>query len=284
MNDIIQTLQDAWWTLTHRAGFLDILDILLLAIIIYEVIKLVRHTRGSGVLKGLLFVTVIILVSRFLGLISLNWLVSSLLSNGPLVLIVLFQPEIRHALEQLGRGTGLEKRRKESAEQLDKSVQELVNCALALSKRRVGALIVFEQKTGLQDIIDTGTTVDGEITAALLENIFEPNTPLHDGAVIVRGSRVVAAACILNLTENRNVDRELGTRHRAALGVSETTDAVALVVSEETGIISVARDGVLERKLDRDSLTKLLEGLYAQKTFSLRSILQFRKKTREGNA
>ena len=163
-------------------------------------------------------------------------------------------------------------------------ISELTNCLLKLSRRRVGAWIVLEQRIGLKDIIETGTTLNSRISAALLENIFEPNTPLHDGAVVIRGSRIMAAACILTLSEGKGISRELGTRHRAALGVTETTDAITLIVSEETGIISMARNGRLTRHLDRQALEELLASLYQQKETSLLQSLMEKTKRRKGGA
>ena len=205
------------------------------------------------------------------------------LNNGALVLVILFQPEIRKALEQIGRGARIEKVRQNDHDEISRAIDGVVQCVTKLSRRRVGALIVFEQKTGLKDIIENGIRIDGAISAGLLENIFEPNTPLHDGAVVIRGTRVMSAACILTLTEASGISHDLGTRHRAALGVSETTDAIALIVSEETGIISVARGGKLTRHLDVKALRTLLEGIYERpRTQSLLPKLIGRKENKEG--
>ena len=228
----METTSTALWNIRHRLGILDILDILLVAVIIYELIMLTRKTRGSAVLKGLVVLLIAVGISNLMGLTALNWLLMAVVKNGALVLIIIFQPELRKALEEIGRGAFWEHNgQKKKNVDRDHIVEELITCLVDLSKRKVGALIVIEQRTGLQDVIETGTSIDGEITAPLLENIFEPNTPLHDGAVIIRGTRVVSAACILPLTEKRDINRELGTRHRAGIGVSETTDAVVLIVS-----------------------------------------------------
>ncbi|MBR3764842.1 MAG: diadenylate cyclase CdaA [Clostridia bacterium] len=247
----------------HRPGLSDLADILIVALVIYQLLKMTRDTRGSAVLKGLMLLLVVVGISSLLGLNALNWLLMQVLNNGALVLLILFQPEIRKALEQIGRGAKLDVgRQREQDEESVRVVEAIVQCATKLSRRRVGALIVFEQKTGLKDIIENGVSIDSVISAGLLENIFEPNTPLHDGAVVIRGKRIMSAACILTLTEAVGVSHDLGTRHRAALGVSETTDAVALIVSEETGIISVARGGKLTRHLDARALRVLLEEMY----------------------
>ncbi|MBQ9308364.1 MAG: diadenylate cyclase, partial [Clostridia bacterium] len=174
-----------------------------------------------------------------------------------------FQPELRQALEQVGRGALLgSAMRSDEAEEIQSAIDGIVECCVHLSRRRVGALIVIGQKTGLKEYIETGTKVDAVTSSPLLENIFEPNTPLHDGAVIIEGTRVVAAACILTRPENRNIRRDLGTRHRAGIGVTETTDALSIIVSEETGVISIAREGEISRGLDEQDLRNILDGLY----------------------
>ena len=274
LTDIWQTIQIAVWNVAHRISPADVVDILIVAVLIYELIMLTRQTRGSAVLKGFLLLVAATGVSNLLGLTALNWVLMRVFNELTLVLIILFQPELRKALEQVGRGRLIGSgRRSDEAEERSRMISEIITCLTDLSRRKVGALIVLEQNTGLQDVIETGTTIDGLVSAPLLENIFEPNTPLHDGAVVIRGTRVVAGACILTLTESNSVSRELGTRHRAALGVSETTDAVALIASEETGIISVARGGKLTRHMDAKSLRTLLEGLYEEPVTSLRGIL-----------
>ena len=238
------------------------MDILIVAVIIYQLLMLTRGTRGSAVINGLLLLLVVVGVSNLLGLTALNWLLMTIVNNGAVVLVVLFQPELRKALEQIGRGAKLEARHDDGTEGAQ-IIEEVVHCLLNLSRRHVGALIVFERKTGLKDIIENGIQIDAQITSGLLENIFEPNTPLHDGAVVVREGRVAAAACILNLAEGSGISHDLGTRHRAAIGVSETTDAIVLIVSEETGIISMAQGGKLSRHLDAKALREILGRLYA---------------------
>ena len=283
MNDVWSLIRNMGWNLTHRLGVVDILDIIIMAIIIYEVLVLLRRTRSSALLKGVFFVAVIVLLSSLLGLTSLNWLMRMILNNGAVVLLILFQPEIRKALEQMGRSTLLTKRKSgaDGQDEGQRIVSEIVQTMVDLSRRRVGALICFERRTGLQDVIDTGTEVDGEISAPLLENIFEPNTPLHDGAVVIRGNRVAAAACILPLTEASGVSRELGTRHRAGIGLSESTDALVLIVSEETGTMSVAQGGVLRRPLIEKDLRTLLEELYTEQPSRLGSFISSLKRIRK---
>ena len=285
MTSLWETVQTMVWNVFHRPGLSDIFYILLVAIVIYELILLTRQTRGSAVLKGLVLLLLIVGVSDLLGLTALNWMLMTIVNNGVVVLVILFQPELRKALEQMGRSMMMmrDKKRSDDSDENSRIITEIIACLTNLSRRRVGALIVFERKTGLQDVIETGISIDSQISSALLENIFEPNTPLHDGAVVIRGSRVMAAACILTLTEGQGISHELGTRHRAAIGVSETTDAVVLIVSEETGIISMAKGGRLTRHLDPKSLREILEGMYDQPRPGLMALLT-RKKTKEGAA
>lgn len=252
------------WNVFNRPSITDILDILIVAFLLYELLMLTRQTRASAVLKGLGMLILASWVSDLLGLTALNWVLMNIVNNGAVVLVILFQPELRKALEQIGRGAILDSAASDDVEDNRRIVSEITQCLINLSRRRVGALIVIEQKTGIKDIIETGTSIDAKISCPLLENIFEPNTPLHDGAVVLRGTRVMAAACILTLSEGRGISRELGTRHRAAIGVSETTDAVALIVSEETGIISMARGGKLTRHLDAPGLQQILGTIYRQ--------------------
>ena len=274
--DMWDTLELTLWNLLHRPGLADIADILVVAAIVYKLLMLTRDTRGSAVLKGLLLLLVLVGVSNLVGLTALSWLLSAVLNNGPIVLVILFQPEIRKALEQFGRGARIDVRRDEAQENADKLIDEIIRCVLNLSRRRVGALIVFEGKTGLQDIIENGIALDSQISAGLLENIFEPNTPLHDGAVVIRDKRIMSAASFLTLTD-ASISHDLGTRHRAALGVSETTDATVLIVSEETGIISMARGGKLMRHLDQKALRTILEDMYKPQRKGISKLLNRRK-------
>jgi diadenylate cyclase len=249
------------WNIIHRPTWIDYIDIAIIAFLIYRMVTSTRQTRAIQVIKGLAVIIAASYASELLGLTTLNWLLRSILNNGMIALIILFQPEIRKALEQIGRTAKLD--RSTQRDESQRVVDEITQCLLRLSRRRVGALIVFEQRTGLKDITErSGTTLDAAISAPLLENIFEPNTPLHDGAVIIRGQRIVSAACVLTLSDNGSISRDLGTRHRAGLGVSENTDALVLIVSEETGIISMARGGKLTRHLDAEAIRAELRQLY----------------------
>lgn len=247
----------------------DIIDIVIIAFFLYKLIMLTRETRAFQLLKGIAFLFVAAIVSDVLQLQTLSWVLNAVLASGIVVLVVLFQPELRRALEHIGRGkifnNGLIQGFKPEENEI---VGEMQLAIMNLAKRRVGALIVIEQRTGLGDIIATGTRIDGVISAPLIENIFEPNTPLHDGAVIIRDGVITAAACFLPLAEDIAVARELGTRHRAALGVSSISDSVTIVVSEETGVISFAREGKLVRYIDQKALHDLLESIFVGKEAS----------------
>ncbi len=261
MAGLWEQFQTFLWNIIHRPTWIDYIDIAIIAFLIYQLVTLTRQTRAIQVIKGLAVIIVASYASRLIGLTALNWVLRGILNNGVIVLIILFTPEMRKALEQIGRTAKLD--RSSQRDESQRVVDEITQCLLRLSRRRVGALIVFEQRTGLKDITESsGTAIDSLISAPLLENIFEPNTPLHDGAVIIRGDRIVSAACVLTLSDNSSISRDLGTRHRAGLGVSENTDALVLIVSEETGIISMARGGKLTRYLDADSLRKILGEMY----------------------
>ena len=245
----------------------NILDVAILTILIYNVIKLVMHTRSNSLFKGIAAILIMSWISDILHINALSWLLSQILNMGFLVIVIVFQPELRRALEQIGRSKLLRKvfgisGKQRKPERVEEPVAEIVRALSSMTRKKIGALIVFERMTGLGDIIESGTRVDAEISAPLIENIFEPNTPLHDGAMIVRNRRITAAACILQLSDDHSISRELGTRHRAAIGITETTDAVSLIVSEETGIISMAREGKLTRHMDARSLTVLLTELF----------------------
>ncbi|MDD3336192.1 MAG: diadenylate cyclase CdaA [Eubacteriales bacterium] len=268
-----EQIKTLMWNVFNRPTLSDFVDILIVTFLLYQLFMLTRETRASAVLKGLTMLILASWFSNLLGLTALSWVLQNVLNNGALVLVILFQPELRKALEQIGRGTLKGSTLNADAESNQRIVREISNCMLTLSRRRVGALIVIEQRIGLKDIIETGTELNSEISSALLENIFEPNTPLHDGAVVIRGSKIMAAACILTLSEGKGISRDLGTRHRAAIGVTETTDAITLIVSEETGIISMSQEGRLTRHLDRVSLEQVLTKLYHEKEAGLVSTL-----------
>ena len=271
----------SWISFLPRITFSNVTEIIILTILVYYALLWIKSTKAWYLLRGIAMIMAFAVAAAIFHWDTILWILGRTGGIAVTALVIIFQPELRKALEQIGRGAMRENSRSADSEDRDRVIDEIIQCMTDLSRRRVGALIVFEQKTGLKDVIETGTAIDGKISAPLLENIFEPNTPLHDGAVVVRGTRVVAAACILTLTEGRGISRELGTRHRAAIGISETTDATVLIVSEETGIMSMARNGRITRHLDSKSLRTILEGIYTPTHTHLFSSLLGRKHEKE---
>lgn len=240
-------------------GILDIIDTGLVAYFIYRIYLMLKNTRAAALVKGLLVLAILVLVSKWLNLHVINWILEKAMTMVMVALPVVFQPELRRALEQIGRGRLFRKAGELDEDELLDMIEAVANAAVIMARRKVGALIVFERGIGLEERIETGVKIDGLVTDSLLLNIFEKDTPLHDGAVIIRGNRIVAASCLLPLTEARNLSQELGTRHRAAIGLSEQSDALVLVVSEETGTISIARNGEIYRYLQGDDVKELLQ-------------------------
>ena len=248
-------------TLFSGFGITDVIDIAIVSFIIYKILGFIRRSRAEQLAKGLIIIIAAFLISGVAHLYIVNWILSGILSVGIIALVVVFQPELRRGLEYLGRGR-FTRQFSLQKEEISANVDCIVTAVEYFSARKEGAIIVVERETALQDIADTGTIVDARLSTALLENIFYKGSPLHDGAVILRGDRVLAAGCVLPLTQNQNLSRDLGTRHRAGMGVTEVSDAVAIIVSEETGIISVASDGRLSRFLDIKSVEKQLFNIY----------------------
>ncbi len=248
-------------SLTVGEIFISILDVLLIAYILYRLLLIIRGTRAIHLVQGILVLLFATMVSGWLNLSVVNWLLEQAQFSLLVAIPIVFQPELRRALEHVGRGRlfgpGIAFLERSDLEQLLKDLRRAIRM---LARNKIGALIVIERESGLGDIIETGIPIDGRVSPEVLVNIFVPNTPLHDGAVILRGNRVAAAACFLPLTESP-VDPKMGGRHRAALGITEQTDAVALVVSEENGAVSLARDGTLIRNLDEDNMQEMLEKL-----------------------
>lgn len=261
---------DNLWSIIKTIQFRDVVDILAIALIIFGLLKLIRETRAVQLLKGLMFLLAAYILSSIFNLVMLSTLLRLFFEASVIIIVVIFQPEIRKALEQMGRTKNWRKyirvlsnygKSDEWEKAVRKSIIDAADTSVIFSRSRTGALIVFERETMLSDIASTGTIVDAETSVALFGNIFFNKAPLHDGAGIIRDGKLFAAGCILPLTGNKNVDINLGTRHRAALGISEQSDAVVLVVSEETGVISLAVEGQLERDLTRDKLIKRLNAL-----------------------
>ena len=243
-------------------GVADLLDMAIIAYLVYRLLSLVRSTNSEKLLKGVLFLIVVLLVSQELELKSLHFLLNLMVEWGVLALIILFQPEIRRILEQVGGSKFSLMRMFNKGQQttnIELAIMETVAACSDMSKSRTGALIVFERKILLDDVLRSGTKLDAQPSSELLKNIFFVKAPMHDGAVIVREGRILGAGCMLPLSRNVNLSRELGMRHRAGIGMSENSDAVVVLVSEETGTISVAVGGMLKRHLSVDTLRLLLE-------------------------
>jgi len=255
------------WYLEPYLLFPDIIrhvfDIAIVAYLLYRLLLLIRETRAEQVLKGLAILLFATWLSSMLRFNAIHMILRNTAELGVIALLIVFQPELRRALEKIGRGSIIDKTMFMQAERDKKAMfEEIVKAVQKLAKSKLGALIVIERKTGLNDVIETGVKIDAKVTEELLENIFVPNTPLHDGAVIIRDDRIAAAGCFLPLTENPNTGKQLGTRHRAALGISELSDSLSLVVSEETSVISLAVDGKLIRHLETKTLMDMLEKLH----------------------
>lgn len=252
MSDITGVL-----SLVKNITFSNVVDIIIVAYILYKLFILIHETRAEQLIKGLVILVIIMKISDLFGLITLYWLIQNTLTVGLIALIIIFQPELRKALEHLGRSKFITRKMFDNEEFIEIIVDEITIAAINLSETKTGALIVIEQETGLNDFMESGIKIDAVVTSALLENIFVENTPLHDGAVIIRRDRIMAAACVLPLTEQA-LNKELGTRHRAGIGVTENSDAIAVIVSEETGTISLAINGRITRHYGAEKLKIVL--------------------------
>lgn len=234
-------------------------DILLVWYVIYKLIMVIRGTKAVQLLKGIVVIVLVRMASSYLGLSTLQWLMDQAITWGFLAIIIIFQPELRRALEQLGRGRFFSRSGTPVEEAQHKTIEAITKSISYMAKRRIGALIAIERDTGMGDYIETGIPLNAQVSSELLINIFIPNTPPHDGAVIMKNNEIAAAACYLPLSESPFISKELGTRHRAAVGISEVTDSLTIIVSEETGAISVAKNGDLHRELTEEALKEMLE-------------------------
>ncbi len=245
-----------------RVGPIEVIDVLAVAFILYQLLRLVKGTQATQLIVGLVVLGIIGLTANQLHLILLGWLFQNAAPIAVLAIVVLFQPELRRALDQVGRLGHLGRPLSRFNPQLfNRSILEAIRAVERLAQRRVGALVAFEREVGLEDYAATGVRINGELSAEFLQSIFYPNSPLHDGAVIVRGNTILAAGCLLPLADEAQIRERLGTRHRAAIGLSLASDALILVVSEETGGISVVENGLISRNLDADGLRRKLTGL-----------------------
>jgi diadenylate cyclase len=244
------------------AAFINIVDVLLVWFVFYKLITIIKGTKAVQLLKGIFVLIIARMLTEFFGLNTLQWMMDQVLPFGFLAIIIIFQPELRRALEQIGRGRLFARTMMQEEEERDRLIEAFVKSVSYMAKRRIGALISIEKETGLSEYIETGTGMDSMITSELLINIFIPNTPLHDGAVIVQRNRIAAAGCYLPLSESPFISKELGTRHRAALGISEVTDAVTIIVSEETGAVSLTANGDIDRNLDAEEFEARLRRVW----------------------
>ena len=258
--------------LTWR-NFINLIDILVIWFLIYELMVLVRGTRAVQLFKGIIIIIVVKLISWYIGLTTVSWVMDQIINWGVIAMVVIFQPEIRRGLEHLGRGTMFTRTKTENEEE-EALITQLDQAIQYMSKRRIGALIAIEMDTGLEEYIETGIPLDAEVTGALLINTFIPNTPLHDGAVIIKGGRIAVAAAYLPLSDSKLIPKELGTRHRAAVGISEVTDALTIVISEETGGVSINKDNELIRDMTQENYLKFLRAhLYKKESTDQNKLL-----------
>lgn len=264
----------AKWMKIPSMDLIDVLEIIIIAFMVYHVIKWVRSTRAWMPVKGLMILLVFWAIASILKMDVILWIFYSTIGVGITAIIIVFQPEIRRALEQLGQQSftssfRLFSEKSEHDERFsEKTVEELVKGTFLLARHKTGALIVLEQEVSLEEYVETGIAIDGIVTNQLLINIFEHNTPLHDGAVIIRGNRIVSATCYLPVSKNMKLSKELGTRHRAGVGISEVTDSFTIIVSEQTGKVSVTRNGTLISNIDADYLRMKLQEIQKDKAKS----------------
>lgn len=255
-------VENVFKNIVSSVGITDVLDIAIITFLVYKLLGFIRETRAEQLAKGLLLLVVATVLSKWMHLYTLHWLLSGLISAGLVAIVVIFQPELRRALEYLGRSRITNIFGEVDKEEAKRIVGQFVEAVDSMSASRTGALIVIEREISLNDIVETGTVIDSQITAQMIGTIFYEGTPLHDGAVIVRGDKLYAAGCVLPLTQNKELNKELGTRHRAGIGITENSDALVIIVSEETGIISIAQNGKLTRFLDGKAIEKKLLNLY----------------------
>ena len=265
MNTVAGFFQDIG-NLISTIGFADIVDILIVAYLIYKVIDLIRKTSSYNLARGLLVLLIALWLSGMFKLAMINYLLRKAVDIGLIALVIIFQPELRKLLAKMGSRNfyGFFSSKAHETSEIDAAITQTVLACEQMSKTKTGALILFERNMKLNDIMATGTNIDSDITAELLKNIFYPKAPLHDGAAVIRKSRIAAAGCVLPLTSNNNLSKDLGMRHRAGIGASEQSDALVVIVSEETGAISVAIEGMLKRNLDKQTFEKILRNELVQ--------------------
>jgi len=260
IREMISLIWNLLLSLRQTITVADVIDILIITFLIYRILSFMRKTSASSVIKGIALVLIVAWVADFFKMIVLSHLLRQVLELGVVVLIVLFQPEIRKMFEQMGSSRlSTIFRRRGRQENVEAGIRSVVAASMAMAENETGAIIVFEREVGLNDFAASGTRIDAQITPELVQSIFYHNSPLHDGALIIRDGRILAAACMLPLSSNISLSRDLGMRHRAGVGISERSDAVAVIISEQTGTVSVAVDGMLKRQLPGETLELLLE-------------------------
>lgn len=256
----INSFLNGFFNIILRMSIYDLIDISIVAYIFYKIFMFIKDTRAEQVFKGIIFLLLATQLSNTFKLHTVYWISLKALDYGVIAALIIFQPEFRAGLEHIGRAKFnlFGKNVNTSEETLNRNIEEIVEALYSLSRQKIGALIIMERETRISDIINTGTIIDAEISRQLLINIFIPNTPLHDGAVVIRDSKVKAAACFLPLTESKDLSKDLGTRHRAGIGVNEVSDCITLIVSEETGGVSIAKAGKLYRDISRERMMNIL--------------------------
>ena len=292
MSGVLNAIYSAWNQIVYAVSnlrILDILDILAIAFIIYKAIGFLRTSRAGQLFKGILILLAVYILAIWWDLVTLKWLLSKIVDAAIIAAVVIFQPELRRILEKVGRTKfGRGQLFDGSASNIEKNIEDVSKAVGMMQEKRIGALIVFERTTQLGDIINTGTVLDAETSVSMINNVFFPKSPLHDGAVIIREGRIYAAGCILPLTQREDLNSQLGTRHRAAIGMTESSDAVVLVVSEETGTISLVHNGQITRNYSAVSAAAELQSLLLnteenEKSFSLSAFFKkvFKKNGKE---
>lgn len=249
-------------SLSPVAALINIVDVLLVWFVIYQLIKIIKGTKAVQLLKGIFVIIIVRVLTGFFGLNTLKWMMDQVLLWGFLAVIIIFQPELRRALEQIGRGRLFARTMLQEEEERERIIGALSKSVNYMAKRRIGALISIEKETGLSEYVETGTSLNSDLSSELLINIFIPNAPLHDGAVIIQSNKIAAAGCYLPLSESPFISKDLGTRHRAAIGLSEVTDAITIIVSEETGAISLATDSDLYRDISIEKFEERLRKMW----------------------
>jgi len=259
IREILGRISGLMLSLRNTVSITDVIDILIVALLIYGVLTFLRKTSSSSVIKGIVFVVAVAWISNLLNMSVVSFLLRQVLQMGVIVLIILFQPEIRKMFERMGTSKlNIIFFKRSSYENIETGIESVVAASALMEKSLTGAIIVFEREVGLNDYAITGTTIDAKASSELIQNIFYHNSPLHDGALIIREGRLLAAGCMLPLSNNINLSRDLGMRHRAGVGISERSDAVVLIVSEQSGTISIAVDGMLKRHLPIDTVDMIL--------------------------